>query len=325
MTGKKCCILFNQPREGALADELDVMVQVDFVEAGLRELGIQTFRKGITADFMKEVSSLAVEKPDFVFNLVESIDNKGELCYFVPALLNMHSIPYSGSPVEAIFLTTSKILTARILEKAGISTPESYLPSQYGRLIAGSRYILKPVWEDGSLGITHDSVITFSSEQAEKIKSCSDTHWIIQDYIEGREFNITVIPGDGRPEVLPPAEMIFRDFPDDKPKIVDFKAKWEENSFEYINTVRSFPGRGLDHELDQRIRSAALDCWKEFGLRGYARIDMRVDNNNIPYVIEVNANPCLSPDGGVVAAVNEAGIPFTEILKRILSDLNMQR
>ncbi len=74
------------PVKDALADELDVLDQVDYIEKNLMEIGIRTYRKGITSDFMNEIASLAAEKPDFVFNLVESINNKGELCYFIPAL-----------------------------------------------------------------------------------------------------------------------------------------------------------------------------------------------------------------------------------------------
>ncbi len=72
---------------------------------------------------MDEIKILATEKPDFVFNLVESINNKGELNYFVPALLNMYSIPYAGNPLEAIFLTSNKTLTGKYLKNAGIRNP----------------------------------------------------------------------------------------------------------------------------------------------------------------------------------------------------------
>ena len=93
----RCCIIYNEPLPGALEDELDVIDQVDHVEKGLRELGIDAYRKGITDKFMDEVNALVLEKPDFVYNLVESINNKGELNYFVPALLNLNSIPYTGN------------------------------------------------------------------------------------------------------------------------------------------------------------------------------------------------------------------------------------
>jgi D-alanine-D-alanine ligase len=322
MTPRKCCLLFNQPRDNALPDELDVLVQAKFIEKNLQELGIETYRKGITSDFMNEVADLAEKRPDFVFNLVESINNKGELCYFIPALLNMYSIPYTGNPVEAMFITTSKALTSKTLRSAGITNPGAYSPSQYNKLIPGNRYIIKPVWEDGSLDITSESVFTFDPEYENKLKGYKDTHWLIEDFIDGREFNISVLPGEKGPEVMPPAEMVFHNYNGNQPKIVDFKAKWEEGSFEYENTIREFPGDNLNPILRERIISAALKCWDVFGLKGYARVDMRIDNNEIPYVIEVNANPCLSPDSGLAAATIEAGLPFTNVIQRIINDLN---
>jgi D-alanine-D-alanine ligase len=322
MKMEKCCILFNQPREDALPDELDVLDQVEYIEENLNKIGISTYRKGITSDFMNEIGTLVSEKPDFVFNLVESIDNKGELCYFIPALLNLHSIPYTGNPLEAMFITTSKALTNKILTERNISAPGAYFPSQRNMLKPGNRYIIKPVWEDGSLGITGDSVFTFDENQKEKLASYDDSHWIIQDYIDGREFNISVLHDDTGPEVMPPAEMVFHNFDDSRPRIVDFRAKWIEESFEYANTIRDFPGNKLNPALVGKIRDIAMQCWEVFGLKGYARVDMRVDNNDNPYVIEVNANPCMSPDSGLVAATTQAGIPITEVLKRIISDLN---
>jgi D-alanine-D-alanine ligase len=93
-------------------------------------------------------------------------------------------------------------------------------------------------------------------------------------------------------------------------------------SFEYENTIREFPNSKLNPVLLEKIREIALKCWYVFGLKGYARVDMRIDNNENPFVIEVNANPCMSPDSGLVAATTEAGIPITEVLQRIISDLN---
>lgn len=322
MTKKKCCILYNQPLDGALPDELDVLDQVEYVEKHMNKLGIETSRKGITTNFMSEISSLANNKPDFVFNLVESINNKGELCYFVPALLNMHSISYSGNPLEAMFITTSKALTNKVLRNSGINNPCGYSPSQYKLLKPGNRYILKPVWEDGSLGITADSVFRYEPGYEKKFAGFDDAHWLIEDYIDGREFNISVMKGKNGPEVLPPAEMTFINYQGDRPKIVDFKAKWEADSFEYSNTVRRFPGNDLDPVLKERLKSATLQCWHVFGLKGYARVDIRIDINNNPFVIEVNANPCISPDGGFVAATEAAGYPFTEVLQCIINDLN---
>jgi D-alanine-D-alanine ligase len=319
---RRCCIIYNEPREGALADELDVLDQAQFIEKHLIELGISVYRKGITVQFMSEVAQLATEKPDFVFNLVESINNKGELIYFVPALLNMYSIPYSGNSLESIFLTTNKTICSNEMKKAGINNPGSYLPSQYKSLVPGRRYIVKPIWEDGSLGITSESVFDCKPGYEEKLKRLDDAHWFIEDFIDGREFNISVLASKNGPEVMPPAEIVFVNYESTRPRIIDFNAKWEMDSFEYINTVREFPGNKLSSKLSSNLKEAALACWNLFGLKGYARIDVRTDSYENVFVIEINGNPCIAPDGGYVAATKEAGYQFTEVLDRIISDLN---
>ncbi|MGD0581644.1 MAG: ATP-grasp domain-containing protein [Bacteroidales bacterium] len=318
----RCCILYNQPGENALPDELDIIEQVEYVETHLRQMGIETYRKGITTGFMHELADLALNQPDFVFNLAESINNKGELLYFVPAILNMYSIPYTGNPLEAMFITTSKALTHKILSSAGLSTPMAYPPSQSKNLKPGKKYIIKPTWEDGSMGITAESVFFAGPGSEQKLAGYNDSHWIIQEFIDGREFNISVMMGRNGPEVLPPAEMTFINYGDSRPKIVDFKAKWEEGSFEFENTVRKFPGSDLDPELARKMEELSLGCWKVFGLKGYARVDMRIDEDDNPYIIEVNANPCISPNGGFAAATYQAGYKFTDVLQWIIDDMN---
>ncbi|HAM09000.1 MAG: hypothetical protein A2X05_15610 [Bacteroidetes bacterium GWE2_41_25] len=318
----RCCIIYNEPLPGALEDELDVIDQVDHVEKGLRELGIDAYRKGITDKFMDEVNALVLEKPDFVYNLVESINNKGELNYFVPALLNLNSIPYTGNSHEAIFMTTSKVLSGRMMKMAGIPNPECYLPSQMNLLKPGKKYILKPIWEDGSLGITADSVFVCKPGYEEKLKGLSDSHWFIEEFIDGREFNMSVFSGSNGPEVLPVAEIVFVGYDETRPKIIDYKAKWEMDTFEYDNTVRDFPGEKLDSDIMNKLRKVTLDCWHLFGLKGYARVDARVDGNNNVFVIEINANPCIQPNGGFMAATRTGGYNFPEVLQRIIDDLN---
>jgi D-alanine-D-alanine ligase len=319
----RCCIIYNEPGNGALADELDVLDQVSQIEEHLKMLGIEVYRKGITTRFMDEVATLEIEKPDFVFNLVESINNKGELNYFIPALLNMYSIPYSGNPLEAMFITSNKTLASKAMKDAGIKNPASYLPSQYTLLKPGGKYIVKPIWEDGSLGITGESVFECRPDFEKKLQGLDDSHWFIEDFIDGREFNMSVLAGKDGPEVLPPAEIVFVNYNENKPRIVDFKAKWEMDSFEYINTVREFPGKNLNYKLEKNLKDAALACWHLFGLKGYARVDARTDSSENVYVIEINANPCISPDGGFVAATKEAGYPFLDVIQRIISDLNI--
>ena len=321
---KKCCIIYNEPSPNALEDELDVIDQVVHVEEGLTALGIEVYRKGITEKFMDEVKEIINEKPDFVYNLVESINNKGELNYFVPALLNLNGIPYAGASHEAIFLTTSKVIASRMMKLAGIQNPECFFPSEAHRLVKGAKYILKPIWEDGSLGITANSVFIWNADAENKLKGLSDSHWFIEEFIEGREFNMSVLAGADGAEVMPVAEIVFVGYDETRPKIIDFKAKWEFDTFEYDNTVREFPTEeNLTPALMKNLKQTALNCWNLFRLKGYARVDVRVDSGNNIYVIEINANPCIQPNGGFVAATKQGGYSFPQVMQRIIDDLNI--
>ena len=318
---RQCLVIYNEPAAGALPDELDVLDQVNFIAGILENTGYSVSRKGITADFFNEISGISGKDYEFVFNLVEAVGQKSEILYFVPALLNMQHIRYTGCSVEAAFLSGSKVLARQIMKDRGIPVAGGYKTSEAANLIAGRKYIVKPVWEDGSLGITEESVFTFDGTVPEVLKDKTDGHWFIEEYIEGREFNVSVIASTGGPEVLPPAEIVFHDYPDDMPRIVSYKAKWIEDTFQYSNSRRSFPA-DLSVKLMNDIRETALACWHAFGLRGYARVDMRIDDKENVYVLEVNANPCIAPDSGFIAAALHAGYSNQEIVSRIISDLN---
>lgn len=320
MTGK-CLIIYNQPAHDALPDELDVLDQVNFIGDTLQTLGYRVERRGITENFFSEIAVIAGEDYEFIFNLVESVGQQAEILYFIPALLNMHHIPYTGCPVEAAFITGSKVLARRIMRANGIPVAGGYKVSESGQLLPGRQYILKPVWEDGSLGITEESVFKYDGTVPGILDGKNDLHWFIEDFIDGREFNVSVKAGPDGPEVLPPAEMTFNGYPEDMPRIVSWKAKWEEDTFQYDNSRRYFPD-DLSERLRKNIREAVLACWDVFGLKGYARVDMRVDADENVYVLEVNANPCISPDSGFISAAVHAGYSHAEVIRHIINDLN---
>jgi D-alanine-D-alanine ligase len=122
--------------------------------------------------------------------------------------------------------------------------------------------------------------------------------------------------------VLPVAEIRFDAFPADKPRIVGYAAKWDADSFEYRNTPRTF---SVEPDLAALVGRLALDCWDVFRLDGYARVDFRVDDRGMPWVLEVNANPCLSPDAGFAAALAAAGIEYQAAIGMLLDDALARR
>jgi D-alanine-D-alanine ligase len=186
-----------------------------------------------------------------------------------------------------------------------------------------SAYILKAVWEHASRGLDDANVIRsrdvglVRARLADMVAG-SGRPAFAEQFIEGREFNLAILDGPQGPELLPPAEIDFAAFPPGKPRIVGHRAKWVAGSFEFDHTPRSFDFSDQDRPLLHRIGELALACWRLFGLRGYARVDFRVDHQQNPWILEINTNPCLAPDAGFSAALLRAGISFPQAVQRII-------
>ncbi len=309
-------------------DQQDVLIQSKAVSCALSDLGHETVPLLFSLDIRKLINALFDISPDLVFNLVETVNGRGSLIHIAPAVLDFMEIAYTGSGTEAIFLTSNKLLAKNILKSSGIFTPRWL--SKDGKLkdrqFIKGQYIIKSVWEHASIGLDQNSLI-FAADENQIYKAIQDkmqklkVDFFSELYIEGREYNISLIKGKRRAglEVFPPSEIRFIDYPEDKPKIVDYRAKWEEESFEYRNTLRSFDFPESELYLLQNLVDIAKDCWNIFGIQGYARIDFRVDQEGMPWVLEVNANPCLSPDSGFVVAAKKAGLSFEQLIDRIIN------
>jgi len=314
-------------QEDAGPDQTDVLVQSEAVSASLRELGYDPTIIAASLDFSALTRSLKDLHPSFIFNLVESVEGHGRLIYLPPALFDCLRIPYTGAGTDAIYLTTNKPAAKKALKGGSIQTPHYYSRKELDRAGAFSPgpYIVKAVWEHASIGLDEESVMTADhpADLLERIKAMEaklGTDCFAEFYIEGREFNLSVLAGEKGPQVLPPAEIRFEEYPEGKRRIVGYRAKWLETSFEYLHTNRTFDFPASDHALLQSLAEIAARCWDLFDLRGYARVDFRVDSDGVPWVLEVNANPCLSPDAGFAAAAGRAGLSFTKVVERIIQD-----
>jgi D-alanine-D-alanine ligase len=322
MTNNKVVILYNKLSENPQADELDVLTQVNLVADTLKELGYKTSEVQFSFEIDETIKQLREQDPHFVFNLVESIDNKGELCYVGPSVLEYLQMPYSGVQLEGMFITTNKLITKKILRSNNIPTSDWIELNELEKIEPNVRYILKPKWEDGSLGLDFENVFYgHDTAYVENLKNVDRKKFFIEKYIDGREFNISVVGGKQGPEVMPHAEMQFINFPEGKPKIMGYSAKWVEDTLDYDQTERTFDFKESDKPLLDTLTDICLKCWKAFDLSGYVRVDFRVDENNNPYVLEVNANPCLSPDSGLYAATQQKGYSFKTVIERVIEDI----
>jgi D-alanine-D-alanine ligase len=322
----RVAVVYGAVAADAAPDEQDVLVEVDTVQQALTALGFAPVAVPLTLDLEAVRRRLLHLRPAFVFNLVESVEGLGRLIHLAPALYESLGLPYTGAGSEAMYLTSNKPLAKRLLAAAGIATPEGVEPATQGLpapAFAGP-YIVKSVWEHASIGIDESSVV----EDARKLAAVARKRqrrfggeWFAERFIEGREFNLSLLGGPDGVELLPPAEMLFRDYPQGKRRIVDYAAKWHAGSFEFCNTVRRFEFDEADQSLLGRLEDVAKACWRLFGLSGYARVDFRVDAEGRPWVLEVNVNPCLSPDAGFAAAAARRGLDLAAVLRRIIAVL----
>ena len=317
----KIIILINRLSDQPTADEIDVIDQVEAVEKSLDELNLIHEREFVDTNLNSLINKLLDEPNGIAFNLVESLNNNGGLVYFIPALVESLNYPLTGNPSDAMFLTTQKPLAKKLMQGRGIPTPnwwsakETFIPDP------DKQYMVKPSREDASVGINDENVFKGSDQGVlARFRDRSGDHFFIEEFITGREFNLSVLGGPNGPEVLSPAEILFKDFPEGKPAIVGYAAKWDESTFEYRNTIRSFDFPASDSPLLEQLKEICYRSWTAFNLRGFARVDFRVDQDNQPYVLEINANPCISPDSGFYNAALHSGYTFAQVVQRILND-----
>ncbi len=305
----------------------DVMIQVASVEESLHSLGYSSKRIPFSRDIDAFLATLREDPVDMVFNLCETVDEDPLFSGHAAAVLELLSAPFTGSPSSAITYTMDKAMTKRILKACGIRTPEYLIYDGSPHFNAGCLafpVIVKPRFEDASIGIDQESVFGSEVTLKEALEPLYKRfgHLLVEEYIDGREFNVSLF-GYPAADVMPVAEIDFSAFPGDIHRIVGYRAKWDTSSPEYHNTVRVFPV-DIPSPLHQSLEKIARECFHTFMLRDYARVDIRTDRHNNPYVLEINANPCISPDAGFVASLERAGIHYTEMVRRFIEFMSLR-
>ncbi|WP_347242761.1 hypothetical protein [Thermogutta sp.] len=334
-------------------DERDVLTQAQTVAEALRELGHEAIVVSAGTTPVELRTRVRELHPDVVFNLVESVYGSDRFQYLAARVLEELSIPFTGNGSRALLLTGDKRLTKLLLAKSGVPTPRwicgseivqnpdrpeeprllQYLEEFHrigrleGDIPSEARFLLKSAWAHASAGLVERLWEASRTEQRERIQTeiaartaATGEPWFAEEYIDGREFNLSLLGTARGPVVLPPAEIDFSAFSPRQLRIVGYRAKWDPDSFEYRATPRRFEFPSEDSPLLHRLNDTALACWRLFGLAGYARVDFRVDPEGTPYVLEINANPCLSPDAGFPAAAVQAGRSFAQLVGLLLED-----
>jgi len=324
----RCLILHNVPRSGEAWHESDVgvLAEVEAVAQALERLGIPHRIAPVRS--LRHLSDvLAVSEEDVAFNLVEVLEGGPLDACLVPALCDAFEVSPTGSDTMCLAVTLDKWLTKAALRAAGLPVPEGVVVGP-GEKIPADRLppgpcIVKPLRCDASEGVEADSVVdgpgSALEAAVERVHRAFVQPALVEQFISGRELNVSLIQRGQTVEVLPLAEIDFGAFGEGRPRVVGYSAKWRPESFEYQHTPRVIPAP-LPEALADEVRRLARRAWHAVGCRDYARVDFRLDACGRPFILEVNANPDISPDAGFAAALSAAGIAFDEFVETMITN-----
>jgi D-alanine-D-alanine ligase len=261
-----------------------------------------------------------LQRFDWVFNLAESIYGFPLADYEVAKKMEENNIRFTGSGSKTLKACLDKAVTKCELLRNGIGTPayEVFQPGNKIFNMLGYPLIVKPIREDGSIGITLDSIARNDEEleqRVEKVHRMYSQAALVEEYIEGRDITASVIGNGEEAVVLPLSEITYAD--QAGPKLLTYKAKWSPDTHEYQSTKARCPCI-LSLKAEALIKDIALRAYRVMGCRDYARVDFRL-RGRVPFVLEVNANPCINPDdSGFVRSSKAAGYSYTDMVMKIL-------
>ena len=262
-------------------------------------------------------------KPDAVVNFVESVNGDARLEVAACWMLELSGVPYTGAPPRALGLSLEKTVAKALMQAAGLPVARGFLMERGDEPMPGGMawpLIAKPSREDASNGISQASVCEDEGSLRARVRQViADFKQpvLIEEYVEGREINVSLLGDGGTLRVLPLAEIDFSGYPEGLRRIVTYDAKWNTTSVEYTGSV-SGPTGELPAGMEERIREIAIAAHGLVGLRDYARVDMRLHPQRGPVVLEVNPNPDCSSGTGLALTAARAGIPHAELLTRIV-------
>ncbi|HIH36824.1 MAG TPA: GNAT family N-acetyltransferase [Methanocellales archaeon] len=324
----KIGILYNLVEEGQLqrgvptdiVAENEVLDAVSAVKGSLENAGHEVLLLRVSSELLGELNELDL---DMIFNLAEGLGGDTLAESKIAALLELLKIPYTGSDSRTLAICHDKFITKNILVSQGILTPAYQLimePNEPINIELSYPLIVKPVWEDGSIGIGHDSVVYDEAHLRGKIRHILEVYLqpaLVEEFIDGRELNVAILGSGETVRALPLSEIVFS-LPPGEARVVSYEAKWIEGSKWYEGTCRSCPAE-LDPDTAARVIDLALKAYRAVGCSGYARVDTRLKEGGVPYVLEVNPNPCLSPlHSGFVASVEADKLTFDQLVDTVL-------
>lgn len=276
----------------------------------------------IPVDDDPSATLLSVRDADVVFNLVETIHRDTRYTAAVAWLLDWAGIPFTGATPEALTLGLDKPQTKAVLAASGIRVPSGCVLFAPDDPLGDVAYpvIVKPSREDASSGIDAGSVLHDEAALRERARLIMDVFRqpvLVEEFIPGREIMTSVIGGANSLTVLPMQSIDFSGYPEGTPHILTFTAKWRPDSAEARGARLHFDS-DLPPSVTARVEQIVLAAWRLLGFRHYGRIDVRLDADLEPCIIEANPNPDLVPTECLAQSALKAGISYDELIGTII-------
>ncbi len=292
------------------------------VLATLRENGHEVHLGAIYQHPREVIDVVERIEPDLVWNCVETFHGHRYYESNIAGVLELLKVPYTGCDHRSLMICQDKALSKKILKHHRVGVPP-FVVSRKSKPIrkldpAILPALVKPLAEDGSVGISKDS---FAETEEQALKRAAFLHGsltqdaIIEQYIEGRELYVGVL-GDSRLKVLPPRELRFSNVPEGEPKYASFKAKWSPEYRARWGIFNTFADH-LDVDVLRRIDRIARRVFRVLQMSSFGRIDMRLNDDGKLYVMEANPNPEIAMYEDFAESARRAGISYNDLIERV--------
>ena len=337
----KIAIAFNTPFGGYSHEDHVGQMEHEFedrepemeyqVGEALLKNGHEILFAGIRDDVTLELDRLRDFQPDLVFNCAEGFGDLDRLDYLLPALLEAEAYTYSGSPPLALMVTRNKGMSKKILAHHGVKVPE-FRTFRSGDDVPKEPDLpfpmfVKPLRLDASAGIALASVVKDAAALKERVRFIHERIGgaaIAEQFIEGRELYVTLMGNGDEVEVLPIGEMVFDKSVDPSERIATRSAKWD-NEFRENRGIKNRIAHRISDKAREAIAEACRTTYRVLWLRDYARVDVRLDSDGVPWVIEANANPYLNNNHEVAISAAKHGLNYYALIEKIVEIATARR
>lgn len=317
-------VLYSEPTRRALAapyadTEVDTVESAAEVVAALEKKGAKVTLLGVSEDHIERIGSV---KADLIFNLIEWTGLDLPLADRAFAALEVTGLPVTGATRANYLLTSDKITMKTALTDRNLPTARFQIFARGDEPARRDfRYpvIVKPALEHCSIGLTHDAIVHGPKELtrrvSERIKAFSQS-MIAEEFIDGREFQVTVLSTASGLLVLPPAEIVFAGKGGEN--LLTFDSRWDAETADY--KLSHVALAGLDEKLEAGMAAVAKETFRALAMRDYTRLDIRTRGEDI-FILEANSNPGLSDDDeyGMTVSYRAIGWDFAGFVWEIVT------